>query len=178
MGNNCEWCVDGGPKNCGVHRQSPINLKRDRGIENGPNEKLCYDWHWMQYKDDTCSWNDMKDQFSIERHALRIEIPTRSNGDIDCVENGERLYPKLDYSKGFPDWWWLERTELTVPSQHRQQGKHYDAEVTLAHFYEIPHHKNEVRPFCVYHCNSFGSYLSYTFHLPDGPRDAFHGRVR
>jgi hypothetical protein len=99
----------------------------------------------MQYKDDTCTWNDMKDQFTIERHALQIHIPQQSNGDIACVdEDGKRRYPRLDYSKGFPDWWWMQRMDVTVPSQHTQQGFQYAGEVTLAHFYEVQHEKNQV----------------------------------
>lgn len=142
------WCPEDGPENCGLHRQSPIDLKRDRGITGHPEEKECPDWHWMQYRDDTCSWDDMKDQFSIERHALKIQIPTLPNGDIDCVDpDGTRQFPRLDYSKGFPDWWWLDHTSISVPSQHTQEGKQYAAEVTLAHFYEISHPKNQVSSF-------------------------------
>lgn len=144
--NNCQWCVEGGPQNCGLHRQSPIDLKRDRGIPGHSNEKECPDWHYMMYRDDTCSWSDMKDQFAIERHALRLSVPIRPNGDIDCEResDGFRQFPRLDYSKGFPDWWWLDHTEITVPSSHTQEGKQYAAEVILAHFYEIAHEKNQV----------------------------------
>lgn len=127
----------------------------------------------MAYKDDTCSWDDMKDQFQILRHALRLKIPIMDNGEIDCfVMSGgqpKRRFPRLDYSKGFPDWWWLDSIDISVsttthckltheivtkantttifqvPSQHMQEGKRYAAEVTLEHFYEIPHVKNQVR---------------------------------
>jgi len=143
--NNCKWCVEGGPENCGLHRQSPIDLKRDRAIPGNPNEKECPDWHYMQYRDDTCDWEDMKSQFEILREALRITIPILPNGDIDCLsEDGIRQFPRLDYSKGFPDWWWLDHIDITVPSSHTQEGKRYAAEVVLAHFYEIPHEKNQV----------------------------------
>jgi hypothetical protein len=47
----------------------------------------------------------------------------------------------LDYSKGFPDWWFLSHTEITVPSEHTQEGKYYDAEVHLAHFYSVDHQR-------------------------------------
>jgi hypothetical protein len=87
----------------------------------------------------------MLGSFEINRHALQIHTPIRSDGDVDCVNNAnERKYPKLDYSKGFPDWWWLSRTDISVPSQHVQEGKRYAAEVTLAHFYEIDHYKNKL----------------------------------
>jgi hypothetical protein len=104
----------------------------------------CPDWHYMQYKDDSCTWDDMKDQFTIARHALQIHIPQLENGDIACEQNGVRRYPRLDYSKGFPDWWWMQRMDIMVPSQHVQEGNRYAAEVTLAHFYEIAHPKNQV----------------------------------
>lgn len=100
----------------------------------------------MQYRDDTCDWEDMVDQFEIAPHALKMSIPILPNGDIDCVrdEDGFRQFPRLDYSKGFPDWWWLNHIEIQTPSAHTQQGKRYAAEVILAHFYQIPHEKNQV----------------------------------
>lgn len=142
--NQCQWCPKGGPQNCGLHRQSPINLERDRSVPGSPNEKECIDWHWMMYEEGACNWNDMKDQFTIERHALQLHIPQLSNGDIDCIKNGQRFYPRLDYSKGFPNWWWMQRVDVMVPSQHIQEGVQYAAEVTLAHFYEKAHAKNHV----------------------------------
>ena len=102
------------------------------------------DWHWMFYKDGTCSFDDMKEHFSIERHALQMHIPTREDGTIDCEENGQRKFPRLDYSKGFPDFWYLARVAVTTPSQHWQENYQYAAELTLDHFYMIPHSKNEV----------------------------------
>lgn len=127
-----------------MHRQSPINLLREVGVTGGDAEKDCPDWHYIQARDDSCTWDDMKDQFTIERHALKLSIPQLPNGDIDCIENGERRYPRLDYSKGFPDWFFLQHTEIMIPSQHTQEGTQYAAEITLAHFYEIAHVKNKV----------------------------------
>jgi hypothetical protein len=43
--NNCEWCPIEG-NNCGQHRQSPIDLQRDRADPNSSNWKECEDWHW------------------------------------------------------------------------------------------------------------------------------------
>ena len=147
MGNNCKWCPENSSKrNCGVHRQSPIDMRRYVGEDTHPEHKECLDWHWMQYKDDTCTFDRMKSEFESNRHALQIWIPVRDDGQIDCWEKGKgRRFPRLDYSKGFPDWWWLQRTDISVPSQHTQEGNRYAAEVTLAHFYQIAHHKNEVR---------------------------------
>jgi len=124
---------------------SPINLVRDRAIAEHPNWKDCPDWHWMNFQDGTCKWDDMSESFEISRHALQLHTPMRNNGDIDCANaQGERMYPRLDYSKGFPDWWHLDRTDIKTPSEHTQHGKRYAAEVTLAHFYELDHWKNQI----------------------------------
>ena len=99
----------------------------------------------MQYLDGTCTWDDYKDHFTIERHALQIHTPVNGNGDVDCVApDGTRKFPKLDYSKGFPDWWLLSRTDIYLPSNHVQEGHRYAAEVVLAHFYEIDMYKNKL----------------------------------
>ena len=99
----------------------------------------------MRYEHDTCTWDDMKDHFSIERHALQINTPQDSNGDIACInKDGQRKYPRMDYSHDTATWWYLQRTDITVPSQHTQDGKQYAAEVTLSHFYSIDD-KNKVR---------------------------------
>lgn len=100
----------------------------------------------IQYLDGTCRWEDMANSFSITRNSLSIDTPIKSNGDIDCVDpaTGDRKFPKLDYSKGFPDWWYLSRTDITVPSEHYQHGQRYAAEVKLNHFYEIDHYKNKL----------------------------------
>ncbi|KAL3909150.1 MAG: hypothetical protein SGILL_008201 [Bacillariaceae sp.] len=127
------------------HRMSPVDLVRDRAIEDHSNWKECPDWHWMNFEDGSCDWDDMRGHFEISRHALQIHTPQRSNGDIDCSDSdGSRKYPRLDYSKGFPDWWHLDRTDIKVPSEHTQHGKRYAAEVSLAHFYEIDHYKNQI----------------------------------
>ena len=145
--NNCRWCPESGDQQaCGLHRQSPVDLKRDRAILNGINFKTCPDWHYMQTREDTCTFEDVKNSFSIERHALRLEIPQLPDGQIACVDQlGQRLYPRLDYSKGFPNWWWMQRIEIMAPSSHKQEGVQYAAEVILQHFYEIDHYKNQVR---------------------------------
>jgi len=143
--NQCRWCPETGNKCPLDHRMSPVNLVRDRAIEDNKNWKECPDWHWMNFEDGTCQWDDMKDSFEISKHALQIHTPMRQNGDIDCANaEGERKYPRLDYSKGFPDWWHLDRTDVKVPSEHTQHGKRYAAEISLAHFYEIGHYKNQV----------------------------------
>jgi Eukaryotic-type carbonic anhydrase len=151
--NNCKSCPLGGV--CGQTRQSPINLSRDRGLYHGENVKECPDWHHMKYHDGACSWEDLvdndksihKNNFLIRRHALQILQPLNEAGELQCNDPalGGQAFPELDYSKGFPNFWQLSHTEISVPSQHTQEGKRYDAEISLAHAYEngdIP--KNEV----------------------------------
>jgi hypothetical protein len=75
-------------------------------------------------------------------------MATHESGELQCNDPslGRHAFPELDYSKGFPNFWQLSHTEISVPSQHTQEGKRYDVEVSLAHAYEngdIP--KNEVR---------------------------------
>jgi len=143
--NMCVWCPLTGNRCPSNHRMSPVDLVRDRAIEGHPNWKECPDWHWMNFEDGTCEWEDMKGHFEISPHALQIHMPMRNNGDIDCADSdGDRKFPRLDYSKGFPDWWHLDRTDIKVPSEHTQHGKRYAAEVSLAHFYEEGHYKNQI----------------------------------
>jgi hypothetical protein len=113
-------------------------------VTDAADEKECPDWHWIQYQDGTCSWDDMKDHFTIERHSLKYEVPQLPNGDVDCVQDGVRRYPRMDLSKGFPDWFWMQHTEIMIGSQHSQEGHKYAAEVILSHFYEIAQWKNQV----------------------------------
>lgn len=98
----------------------------------------------MQYEDSSCSWQDLttKGAFSIERHGLKISQPLEyGNGGVNnirlaCPADGRR-FGRIDFSKGFSDWWFLSHIDLKVPSEHYQEGKRYDAEVQLAHFYSI-----------------------------------------
>jgi hypothetical protein len=131
----------------GIGKCSSTVYRREQKLQTQINSPQPFQTNTcrMQYKDGSCDWDDMQGQFSIERHALQIHTPTKSNGDIDCVSpDGVRKYPKLDYSKGFPDWWHLSRTDISVPSQHTQDGKRYAAEIVLAMFYELDHYKNKL----------------------------------
>ena len=114
------------------------------------NRQFSYDYHWMAYEDRSCLWSDMirntktptPNQFKIQRHALQILQPVDDQGNLQCLrQDGRNSFPRLDYSKGFPNWWHLSHTKVTVPSEHFQHGKQYDAEVHLAHFYEVDHER-------------------------------------
>jgi hypothetical protein len=109
----------------------------------------------MRFKDGACTWEDIIDNdrsihrnnFLIQRHALQILQPIDQSGNLQCWNDtlGGAIYPRLDYSKGFPNWWHLAHTSIKVPSEHVQDGKRYDAEVSLEHFYEVENYKNQVR---------------------------------
>jgi hypothetical protein len=161
--NSCVWCPDDGTESCGRHRQSPINLQRKVGLDLEIHPEVaneCIDLHWMKYEDSTCTFDRLieTDAFTIERHGLRIAQPilleasppdskvgtvtdsyvigVKDTVRIDCP--GQRRGPKfgrLDYSKGFSKWWYLSHMDLKVPSEHTQDGKRYDAEIQIQHFY-------------------------------------------
>ena len=104
----------------------------------------------MKYEDSVCSLEQLidADAFSIERHSLRISQPVAIyddiNQDIDGVPDGVRLqcreegigsrFGRIDFSKGFSQWWYLSHTDVKTPSEHTQDGKRYDAEIQLHHF--------------------------------------------
>lgn len=157
--NDCKFCPDITDRvnfDCGRHHQSPIDLRREYGLEPGthPNANECIDLHWMKYEDSFCTLDQLQDAdaFTIERHALRIAQPIEVYDDVaddtDGVPDGVRLmcripgrgsrFGRIDYSKGFSDWWHLSHIDVHVPSEHTQEGTRYDAEIQLYHFYSIP----------------------------------------
>eukprot|EP00934_Nitzschia_sp_Nitz4_P000564 Nitzschia sp. Nitz4//scaffold115_size69933//20414//22196//NITZ4_005997-RA/size69933-augustus-gene-0.93-mRNA-1//1//CDS//3329533484//564//frame0 len=155
--NYCRWCPADKEGSCGRHHMSPINLERNRGLgywgttdENngtageGAHELAneCIDVHWMKYEDAWCPLDQLVDggAFTIERHALRISQPivTYNNDEvgIDCIIQGKgRRFGRIDYSKGFSQWWFLSHIDIHTPSEHTQDGKRYDAELQLHHWY-------------------------------------------
>jgi len=164
--NYCRWCPVGSDE-CGRHHQSPINLLREVGLD--PNTSFvaneCIDLHWMKYEDSFCSMEELveQDQFTIERHGLRIGQPITVYKDMvndtDGVADGVKLecrvkgrgskFGRIDFSKGFSDWWYLSHTDLHVPSEHTQEGKRYDAEIQMYHFYSIDY-DNEMAAISVF----------------------------
>jgi len=142
--NYCRWCPADGSNDdqCGTHHQSPINLERNRAIAGHEEENECIDVHWMAYHDSSCTFDELMryNAFTIERHALKITQPVvaADNGDPDqdyvnaCRSDGRR-WGRIDFSKGFSQWWHLSHTDFHVPSEHTQEGKRYDAEIQV-HF--------------------------------------------
>ena len=119
----------------------------------------------MKYEDSFCSMEELveQDQFTIERHGLRIGQPITVYKDMvndtDGVADGVKLecrvkgrgskFGRIDFSKGFSDWWYLSHTDLHVPSEHTQEGKRYDAEIQMYHFYSIDY-DNEMAAISVF----------------------------
>ena len=118
--NDCQWCPASAPNGCGgTHHQSPINLERNRAINASQYHNQCIDVHRMTFYDSSCTFNELKrlNAFTIERYALSIKQPiektTRGYRNA-CSNNGKHYFGRLDYSKGFSDWWWLSNTDIHV----------------------------------------------------------------
>lgn len=116
--NDCRWCPASG-NSCGAHHQSPINLERNRAIESSPFHNQCIDVHRMIYFDSSCTFDELKrlEAFSIERYALKIRQPIEEfqNGyRVACSDDGRYRWGRLDYSRGFSDWWFLSHTDIHV----------------------------------------------------------------
>jgi hypothetical protein len=141
-GNTCKWCPKGQGKCGSTHHESPIDLRREIGIEGDKNANECIDIHWMKYEDSSCTWEQLVDKkaFSIERHALKVTQPLEITPEVtrlDCPADGGRKFGRIDFSKGFSAWWFLSHIDFKVPSEHTQDGKRYSAEVQMAHFYSL-----------------------------------------
>jgi len=115
--NRCIDCADSTTGACSQHQQSPIHLFR-----NVTAQRKCYDRHMMHFRKGNCLFQDMT--FEILPHALRANQPPKCGFE-----------PMIDFSRGFPVPWKLDFTDISVPSQHTQDGKRYDAEVVLSHSY-------------------------------------------
>jgi hypothetical protein len=44
---------------------------------------------------------------------------------------------RIDFSKGFSQWWHLSHTDFHVPSEHTQEGKRYAGEIQMYHWYSV-----------------------------------------
>jgi hypothetical protein len=120
----------------------------------------CIDLHWMKYEDSTCTFDRLieTDAFTIERHGLRVTQPlylepsvpgvkvgTVTDSYVVGVKDTVKLacdvprrglrFGRLDYSKGFSKWWYLSHMDFKVPSEHTQDGRRFDAEIQIQHFY-------------------------------------------
>lgn len=140
----------------------------------------CIDEHWMEYRDSSCTFEELvaNDALSIERHALKVVQPLlevdgdRNDGryaDVPraadgrryvnaCKGQGGRRWGRIDFSKGFSNWWHLSHVDVKIPSEHTQESKRYDGELQMYHFYSVSGEdagvENEVRycAFYAYRC--------------------------
>lgn len=163
--NYCEWCPEGSD-DCGRHHQSPIDLRREAGFpldSSNPFVNECIDLHWIKYENSLCTLQQLQDRnaFTIERHALRTSYPLYYTGNaqnaklgdiedelvvgpentvhLDCPISGRGpRFPRMDFSKGFSEYWYLSHVDIQVPSEHTQNGIRFDAEVQMKHFYTLP----------------------------------------
>ena len=159
LGGGCEWCPDSGENSdgsCGRHHQSPINLERFVADESSGLFKECIDLHWMKYIDSACSYDQLvaKNAIFVDRHALRIVQPIEPGGDGNMTHrlacrSTDASWGRIDFSKGFSQWWYLSHIDFHVPSEHMQEGKRYDGEIQMYHFYSVSGEEagvnNEVR---------------------------------
>jgi Eukaryotic-type carbonic anhydrase len=110
----------------------------------------------MKFHDSTCTFDNLREKrsFRIDRHALRIIQPIVYNENLgqyrlDCKSDQGRKFGRIDFSRGFQQWWFLSHTDIHLPSEHTQGGKRYDAELQMYHFYSVPAEQagihNEVR---------------------------------
>jgi hypothetical protein len=131
---------------CWNHHQSPIELNRNLGIPNSTTSQECIDLHWMKYEDSTCTWQHLTDAnaVTVERHALRVAQPIEGTEDehnmrLACPSvTAPRKFGRIDFSKGFHNWWFLSHIDFHVPSEHAQDGKRYSAEAQMYHYYSEP----------------------------------------
>ena len=144
--NDCRNCE--ATDSCGDHHQSPIALERRWGYNNTDGSVNCEDWHAMKYADGTCTFDHLKaaNAFTVERHSLRMAQPLEKidgNYRLNCLTQGRgRLFSRVDFSKGFINWWFLNHLEIKTPSEHVQEGKRYDAEVQMGLFYSVSAEEN------------------------------------
>jgi Eukaryotic-type carbonic anhydrase len=166
LGGSCEWCPDdttsgGSPdSSCEKHHQSPINVERYVADESSGQFKECIDLHWMKYHDSACSYDQLvaKNAIFVDRHALRIVqpiVPGDGGGNLThrlACRSLENSWGRIDFSKGFSQWWYLSHIDFHVPSEHLQEGKRYDGELQMYHFYSVSGQEagvnNQVRVLC------------------------------
>jgi hypothetical protein len=97
----------------------------------------------MKYRDSSCTVDILRKtgSFVVARHALRIIQPLEDLGGdtyrLACKSSIGRRWGRIDFSRGFSQWWLLSHTDLHVPSEHTQHGKRYDGEIQLYHWYAV-----------------------------------------
>jgi hypothetical protein len=101
----------------------------------------------MKYFDSSCAYDELRElnAFTIERYGLKITQPIGQtkvdNGfyGIACSQQPGigRRWGRVDFPKGYSQWWLLSHIDFHVPSEHTQNGKRYSAELQLHHYYSV-----------------------------------------
>jgi hypothetical protein len=146
MQNTCRDCTSLYNDGCRRNTQSPIRLER-----NATARRECKDQHRMNFVTGNCHVEQV--DFEILPHGkckqrgshvyitFCLLVLYVSHSMIFFLvlrayqPHGCGSLPNIDFSRGFPDPWHLAFTDISVPSQHVQGGKRYDAEVVLSHVY-------------------------------------------
>jgi carbonic anhydrase len=144
--NQCMSCPYG-TNSCPANHNSPINLDRNLNVQGSKIYNECIDGHYIRHLDSSCSYDELrqKNAFTVERYGLKINQPIaetqESSGfyNIDCQGQPGlgRRWGRMDYPKGWSHWWLLSHIDFHVPSEHTQNGKRYDAELQLHHYYSV-----------------------------------------
>jgi hypothetical protein len=111
----------------------------------------CVDVHKMKHYGSSCSFDNLTElnAFTIARHALQIRQPLieveKDTYDVACQmgRSQTRRFGRIDFSRGYPEWWYLSHIEFHVPSEHTQEEKRYDAELQMYHFYSVSGEESE-----------------------------------
>jgi hypothetical protein len=130
--NYCRWCPEDESTRCGVHHQSPINVRRGVALSGDEYENECIDGHWIKYEEGYCDQERLRemDAFTVERFALRIAQPIEVDEQTDEVSiscpgrtgNTHEVkgrFPRLDFPKGFSNLWFLSHIDFKVPSKYK-----------------------------------------------------------
>jgi Eukaryotic-type carbonic anhydrase len=187
--NHCIFCP-AGTKSCGSHHSSPVNLDRNLNVVGSSIYNECIDGHWMKYYDSSCGYDELRElnAFTIERYGLKIKQPmgTSKSGNfygIACSQQPGtgRRWGRVDFPKGYSQWWLLSHIDFHVPSEHTQNGKRYSAELQLHHYYSVTAEEagidngkirqkgmtiSAVSLVYIYACQAVLRYLRHLFSLP------------
>jgi hypothetical protein len=74
------------------------------------------------------------------KQPLTEQIKNDGVYGIACTQQPgtARRWGRADFPKGYSQWWLLSHIDFKVPSEHTQEGKRYDGELQMYHFYSQP----------------------------------------
>ncbi|GKY97302.1 hypothetical protein MPSEU_000688600 [Mayamaea pseudoterrestris] len=97
----------------------------------------------MKTYDSSCNFSELVkyDAFTVERHALQVRQPMveyeENKFHVACEMGRAKTHRwgRIDFSRGYPEWWFLSHIDFHVPSEHTLEGTRFDAEMQMQHFY-------------------------------------------